>query len=94
MEHTICNLQHIKKTKPPLNIKLNNHKKEIKDPKVILADKHFQKCGHRFSKHTRFTVFGRLKKYKLRQRNLKRTCYSKRLLFYPYENCKVLILKD
>ena len=33
-----------------------NHMKDVKDPEVILADKHFQKSGHRFNKHARFTI--------------------------------------
>ena len=32
----------------------------MKDPKAILADKHFQKNGHRFNEHTRFTITDRL----------------------------------
>ena len=43
MEHTICNLQYVDKNETPFSIRLNNHRKDVKDPKAILADKHFQK---------------------------------------------------
>ena len=38
MERTICNLQYVGKNKTPFNIRLNNHTKDVKDPKAILAD--------------------------------------------------------
>ena len=39
---------------------MSNHRKDIKDPKAILADKVFWKNGHRFNEHARFAIFGRL----------------------------------
>ena len=44
----------------PFNLRLNNHRKDIKYPKAVFADKYFQKGGHRFNKHARFTITGRL----------------------------------
>ena len=38
MKCTISNLQYLKKNEKPFNIRLDSHKKDIKDPKVILAD--------------------------------------------------------
>ena len=38
-----------------INIRLNNHRKDVKDSKAILADKLFQKNGHRFNEQVRFT---------------------------------------
>ena len=43
MECIICNLQNVGKNETPFNIRFNNHRKDVKDPKAILADKHFQK---------------------------------------------------
>ena len=40
-----------KKNEILFNIILNNHMKEEKHPKAILADKPFQNCRHRFNKH-------------------------------------------
>lgn len=41
--HTICNLQCVGKNEIPFNLRLNNHRKDVKDPKTKLADKHFKK---------------------------------------------------
>ena len=60
MECTICNLQYVGKNGTSFYIRFNNHRKDIKDPKVILADKHFQKNSCRFNKHIRFTMIDRL----------------------------------
>ena len=43
MECTISNLQYVGKNETPFNIRLNNHRKDVEDPKVLLGDKHFQK---------------------------------------------------
>ena len=45
MKGTICNLQHVGQNETPFNIRLSNHRKDVKDPKAILADKHFQKVA-------------------------------------------------
>ena len=58
---TFCNLQYVSKNKRPCNIRLNNHRKDIKDLEAILADKHFQKSSHRFNEHARLTITARLK---------------------------------
>ena len=43
MECTICNLQYVGKNETPCSIRLNNHRKDVKDPKTILGDKILQK---------------------------------------------------
>ena len=60
MECAIYNLQFVGKNETSFNIRLKNHRKDMKDPKAILADEHFQKNGHRFKEHARFTMIGRL----------------------------------
>ena len=62
---TICKLQYVGKNEILFNIKLNSHRKDVKDPKAILADKHFQKSGHRFNKLARFIIINRLTNTKL-----------------------------
>ena len=54
------NLQYVGKSKTPFNIILDNHRKDVRDPKAISADKHFQKNGHRFNEQARFTIFCKL----------------------------------
>ena len=61
MECTPGNLQYVGKNETPFNIRLSNHRKDVKDPKAILADKHLQKNGHRFNQPARFTIIDRLK---------------------------------
>ena len=39
MECLICNLQYVSKNETPFNIRLSNYRKDVKDPKAILADK-------------------------------------------------------
>ena len=43
-----------------INIRLNNHRKYVKDSKAVLADELFQKNGHRFNEQARFTIIDRL----------------------------------
>ena len=57
---TICNLQYTGKSETPFNIGLNNHRADVKDTKAILADKQFQKSGHRFNEHAGFKIIDRL----------------------------------
>ena len=56
MECIICYLQFADKNKTPFKIRLNNHRKDVKDPKARLGDKHFEKNGHRFNEPARFTI--------------------------------------
>ena len=65
MECTICNLRYDSKNDTLFNISLNNLRKNTKDPKAILPDKHFQKSRHRFKEHARFTIIDRLTKTNL-----------------------------
>ena len=79
MECIICNLQYDGKSETPFNIRLNNHRKNVKDPKTILADKRVQKMvinGHKREIHDNKQI----DKHKPLQRNLKATSYSKRKL--------------
>ena len=59
IECAICNLPYVGKNETPFNIRLNNHRKDVKDPKTALADKHFQKIGHRLNEHARITIIDR-----------------------------------
>ena len=41
MERTLCNKQYVGKAETTFNIRLNNHRKDTKDPHAILACRHF-----------------------------------------------------
>ena len=56
MECTTCNQQYVGKYEAPFNIRLNNHRKDIKDSNAILADKQFQKMVKSFNEHATFTI--------------------------------------
>ena len=53
-------VQYIGKNETPFNIRFNNHRKDVKDTKAILADKNFPKSDHRFNEHARFKIIDRL----------------------------------
>ena len=40
LECYICNIQYISKSETPFNIRLNNHRKNVKNPNTILASKY------------------------------------------------------
>ena len=75
MKCIVCNLEYVDKDETAFYIRLNNHRKDVKDPKAILADKHFQKNSHRFNKHARFTITD-----KLTNTNLEKEVLSERII--------------
>ena len=44
------------KIRDPFNLKLNNHRKDVNNPKAIPACNHFKIDGHNFMKHAKFTL--------------------------------------
>ena len=42
------------------NIRLNNHRKDTKDPNAILACRHFQQQGQNFNIHAKFIITDKL----------------------------------
>ena len=51
LERYICNIQYISKSETPFNIRLNNHRKDLKNPNAIPAHKHFNRHYHGFNNH-------------------------------------------
>ena len=61
MECTLCNKQFIVKAETAFNIRLNNDRKDPKNPNALLACTYFQQQGHNFNNtHTKFIVIGKL----------------------------------
>ena len=60
MECTLCNKQYVGKAETSFNLRLNNHRKDVKKPDSIMACKHFQKNGHNFNKHAKFIIIDQL----------------------------------
>ena len=61
LECSIYKIQYVGKSETPFHIKLNNHRKEIKDPSAISACKHFNSPNHDFNTHGKFTVIEQLR---------------------------------
>ena len=51
LECYICNIQYVGKSKTTFNIRLNNQKKDVKNPNAIPACKHFTRNDHDFNNH-------------------------------------------
>ena len=60
MECTLCNKQYAGKAETPLNIRLNNRKKDTKNPNAIPACRHSQQQGHKFNSHVKFIIINKL----------------------------------
>ena len=62
MEFTLCKKQHAGKAETLFNIRLNNHRNNVKTPhpKAILACKHFQEKSDNFNKHAKFIITDKL----------------------------------
>ena len=60
MECALCKIQYVGKAETAFNIRLNNHRKDVNNPKSIPADFHFRKPGHSFNLHAKFTLIEQL----------------------------------
>ena len=48
------------KIRDPFNLRLNNHRKDVYNPKAIPACNHFKIHGHNFMNHAKFTLIEQL----------------------------------
>ena len=53
-------IQYVGKAGTAFNIRLNNHRKDVKDPKTIPVEKHFNQTGHNFNLHAKFIIIEQL----------------------------------
>ena len=60
MECALCKIQYVGKAETAFNIRLNNHGKDVNNPKSIPADFHFRKPGHSFNLHAKFILIEQL----------------------------------
>ena len=60
MECILCKIQYVGKSETPFNLRLNNHRKDVYNPKAIPACNHFKIHGHKFMKHAKFTPIEQL----------------------------------
>ena len=57
----MCKIQYVGKSEISFNIRLNNHRKEIKKPNAIETCKRFNNNGHPLSKHGKFIIIEQLR---------------------------------
>lgn len=77
VECSICNLQYVGKNETRFNIRLNIHRKDVKDSKPLLADKHLPKSDHSFNRLARFKVTDKLTNSNLDQEILRENLIQK-----------------
>ena len=60
----LCKIEYVGKSETPFHIRLNNHRKDIKNPHAIEACKHFNNWNHVFHKHGKFILIEKLNNIK------------------------------
>ena len=60
MKCFLCYKQYVGKAETNFNVRLNNHRKDVKKANAIVACKHFQQESHNFNKHAKFTIINQL----------------------------------
>ena len=53
LECDLCNVQYVGKSETTFNIRLNNHRKDVKGLNTLPADKHFTLPGHGFNNNAK-----------------------------------------
>ena len=59
------NIQYAGKSEPPSNIRLNNHRKDVKNPNAIPVCKHFNRHDHDFNNHGKIIIIKQLRKTRM-----------------------------
>ena len=66
MECILCKIQYVGNSEIPFNLRLNNHKKDVNNPKAISVRNHFKKNDHNFMKpcevYSNKTINGNIKR--------------------------------
>ena len=57
----MCKIQYIGTSETSFNIRLHNHRKDIKQPNAIESCNHFNNNQHTFSKHGKFIIIEQLR---------------------------------
>ena len=93
MECTLCKKQYVGISETDFNIRLNNHRKDVKKPDAILVWRHFQEKNHVFNKHAKLIIIDKLtnttkskSKDMLRQRLIERKIFLIQTLETLHEN--------
>ena len=60
-EYYLGNIQYVGKSETPFNIRLNNHRKDVKNPNAIPACKYFNRHNHDFNNHGKIITIEQLR---------------------------------
>ena len=60
MECILCKIQYVGKPETSIHLRLNNHRKDVNNPKVIPTCHYFKTHGHYFMKHAKFSPIEQL----------------------------------
>ena len=60
MECALCKIQYVGKAETAFNIRPNNHRKDVNNPKSIPAKFHFRQPAHLFNLPAKFTLIEQL----------------------------------
>ena len=61
LECCICNIQYVGKSETPFNIRLHNHRKDVKNTNAIPAYKHFNRHDQDFKNHGKIIIIEQLR---------------------------------
>ena len=56
MECILYKIQSVGKSENPFNLRLNDNRKDVNNPKVIPPGNHFKIHSHKFMKHAKYTL--------------------------------------
>ena len=56
LECDFFNVHYVGKKETTFNVRLNNHRKDVKSPNASLVNKHFTLPGHDFNKNFKFIL--------------------------------------
>ena len=70
MECASCRVQYDGKAETAFNIRLNNDRKDVNNPKSIPTDLHFKKHGHSFNLHAKFILIEQLSNIHTTDKNI------------------------
>ena len=70
MECTKCKLQYVGKAETELNLRINNHHKDVLKLNAIPADRHFAQRDHNFNTDLKFTIIEKLQITKLSKESI------------------------
>ena len=62
LQNTVC--RKVGKSETSFHLRLNNHRKDIKNPNAIEACEHFNNLNHAFHKHEKFILIEQLNNIK------------------------------